>query len=483
MHIVHKMHNEIPRDLDASYAASMRYSHLCWPRDLFALCRHTAKSAAAGGLKPRRYSFLATLLGLVLAAAAAGEDWPAWRGARGDGTSLEMQIPTHWNGETGQNLAWKTPLAGSGHASPIVWKNRLFLVSCNEQSQERTLACYDRHSGKMLWQQAVIRSPLETKHNLNSFASSTPATDGELVYVSFLEVDGHTVPAPNVGTPRPITPGHMVVAAYDFDGNQRWLVRPGEFISAHGYCASPLLFKDLVIINGDHDGDGYIAALKKDSGEVAWKSPRPNNTRSYVTPIIREVGGRTQMVFSGSKCVASLDPNDGSTNWIIDGPTEQYVASMVFDGKLFYMACGFPTFHVLGIRPDGRGNVTDTHVAWESTGAKCYVPSPVVVNGYLIVPDDRGTANCFVAETGQRLWQERLGSHFSASLVTAGDLVYMIADDGLTKVVRPDEKLEVVAENPLGEHCYSSPAIAHGCMFIRGEKHLFCFKTANAPAE
>ena len=148
---------------------------------------------------------------------------------------------------------------------------------------------------------------------------------------------------------------------------------------------------------------------------------------------------------------------------------------MVFDGNLFYMACGFPTFHVLGIRPDGHGNVTDTHIAWESTSAKCYVPSPVVVDGYLFVADDRGTANCFIAATGERLWQERLGSHFSASLTTSGGLVYTIADDGLTKVIRPGKKLEVVAENPLGEHCYSSPAISHGCLFIRGQKHLFCF--------
>jgi hypothetical protein len=160
---------------------------------------------------------------------------------------------------------------------------------------------------------------------------------------------------------------------------------------------------------------------------------------------------------------------------MIDGPTEQFVASMVFDGKMFFMAAGFPTYHVLGIRPDGRGNVTDTHVAWESTSAKCYVPSPVVANGHLIVADDRGTANCFVAETGERLWQERLGSHFSASLVAAGGLVYFIADDGLTKLVRPGRTLDVVAESPLGEHCYSSPAISQGCFLIRGENHLFCF--------
>jgi outer membrane protein assembly factor BamB len=151
---------------------------------------------------------------------------------------------------------------------------------------------------------------------------------------------------------------------------------------------------------------------------------------------------------------------------------------MVFDGKLFFMAAGFPTYHVMGIRPDGSGDVTDTHVAWHETGAKCYVPSPVVTGGYLLVADDRGTANCFDAALGKRLWQERLGSHFSTSLVTAGGLVYFVADDGLTKVVKPGPELDVVAENPLGEHCYSSPAIADGRIYIRGEKHLFCIGKA-----
>jgi outer membrane protein assembly factor BamB len=396
---------------------------------------------------------------------------------------LEINAPTDWNGQTGENLLWKIPVPAGGHASPIVWEDNVFLAGCNNDTQERVLACLSRKTGKLLWQQTVIRSPLETKHALNSFASSTPATDGTLVYVSFLEVDGHTIPAPNVSAPRPITPGQMVIAAYDFAGNQRWLARPGEFISAHGYCASPVLYKNLVIINGDHDGDGYVVALDNATGKRVWSAPRPNNTRSYVTPIIRQMGGRTQMVFSGSKSVVSLNPDDGSTHWTIDGPTEQYVASMVSDENMFFMAAGFPTYHVLGIRPDGRGNITDTHVAWHSTGAKCYVPSPVVAGAYLLVADDRGTANCFVAESGERLWQERLGSHFSASLVTAGGLVYFTADDGLTKIVRPGPALEVVAENPLGEHCSSSPAISRGCIFIRGERHLFCFQTAVAAGD
>jgi outer membrane protein assembly factor BamB len=419
----------------------------------------------------------------ILNSFAQAENWPCWRGPRGDGTSTEANVPTKWDGTTGENIIWKAPLAGSGHASPVIWQDRIFLAACLEDSQERILLCYDCTSGNELWRKSVIKSPLETKHSLNSFASGTPATDGQLVYVSFLETDGRTVPAPNVGKPRPITPGRMVVAAYDFAGELKWLVKPGQFVSAHGFSSSPVVFKELLIVNGDHDGDSYVVALDKHTGKTVWSVPREHKTRSYVTPIIREIGGRTQMVFSGSKSIVSLDPSTGTQHWSIQGPTEQFVASMVYDGKLFYMACGFPTYHVMGIKPDGSGDVSKSAIAWEVKTAKCYVPSPVVVNGFLLVPDDRGTANCFTAESGERLWQERMGKHYSASLVTAGGLVYFIADDGITKLVKPGSALDVVAENPLGEYCYSSPAISHGQLFIRGEKNLYCIGNQAAGGE
>ncbi|HUT91116.1 MAG TPA: PQQ-binding-like beta-propeller repeat protein [Thermoguttaceae bacterium] len=423
---------------------------------------------------------LALAFGLVLtycfaiSCSAHGEDWPGWRGPRGDGTSLETNVPLGWDGPTGENVLWKVEVPGAGHASPIVWGDHVFLVSCLEESEERILVSFDGRSGARQWQRTVLRAPLETRNRLNSFASSTPATDGELVYVTFLEVDGSTVEARNVSKPRPVTLGRMVVAAYDFQGDRRWIVRPGEFASAHGYCSSPVLYDDLVIINGDHDGDSYVVALRKATGEMVWKRPREHKTRSYVPPIIREIDGRTQMVFSGSRCIVSLDPRDGSRHWKIDGPTEQFVASMVYDGKRFYMTAGFPTYHVMGIRPDGEGNVTETHVAWHVTNARCYVPSPVVLDGYLLVADDRGTANCFRADTGERLWQERLGKHYSTSLVTAKGLAFFLADDGVMKIVRPGPKLEVVAENELGEDCRASPAISGGRIFLRGEGNLYC---------
>ena len=421
---------------------------------------------------------VATLILLSLPAVLCAENWPGWRGPRGDGTSLEANAPTEWDGASGKNILWKQPLPGSGHGSPIVWNDNIFLLACDPDSQERLLLCLDSKSGRQRWRQSVIKSPLETKHQLNSFASSTPATDGQQIFVTFLEVGKKTIPAPNVGRTRPVTPGQLVVAAYDFEGRRKWLVKPGGFVSAHGFCSNPVLFQDLVIVNGDHDGDSYIVALDKQTGEVVWKVSRRHKTRSYVTPLIREIDGRTQMVVSGSKRIVSFDPRDGSRHWLIEGPTQQFVASMVYDGRCFYMVAGFPTHHALAIRPDGSGDVTDTHVVWHSKNVKCYVPSPVVVGRYLIVADDRGTANCFDVESGERLWLERMGKHYSASLVTADGLVYFLADDGITKIVKPGPDVDIVATNALGEFCFASPAIAGSRLYIRGETHLFCIGRA-----
>jgi len=405
---------------------------------------------------------------LLLPVAAQAENWPGWRGPRGDGTSEEKSVPTKWNGKTGEGILWKTPIPGYGHSSPVVWENRVFLTACDDKTESRSLLCLDRDSGTVVWSKDVVKAPLEKKHSLNSFASGTPVTDGKLVYVTFLVAD--------FGSLKDRTPGDMVVAAYDFEGNQKWSVKPGRFASVHGFCSSPILFEEKVIVNADHDGDSYIVALNRSTGEAIWKVARPNKTRSYVTPIIREIDGRTQMLFSGSKCVSSYDPRNGNLHWTMDGPTEQFVASLVYDGELVYLTAGFPDWHILAVKPDGKGKVGQDQIVWRTTKGCSYVPSPILVGKYFLVAADNGTGSCFEAKSGERYWQERMGKHYSASLVAAGGLAYFLADDGITKVVRPgdDSKIDVVAENEIGEHCFASPAISQGRLFIRGEKHLYC---------
>jgi len=403
---------------------------------------------------------------LLLPGTVVAENWPAWRGPRGDGTSRETGLPTVWNGPNGQNIAWKSPIPGRGHSSPIVWEDRVFVMTCIEQTGQRVLICLDLNTGAVRWRQVVLSASLERIHKLNSYSSSTPTTDGSWVYVSFLE--------PDFGGDSEVTPGNMVVAAYDREGNRQWLVRPGRFSSRHGYCSNPVLYKDKIIVNGDHDGDSFIVALDRSNGETLWKIPRENRTRSYVTPIIREIDGRTQMVLSGNMCVASYDPDTGKRHWIIDGPTEQFVASMVYNGKLLFMTAGYPEYHILAIRPNGKGNVTDSHVVWRTTRGCSYVPSPICVGDFFLVTSDDGVGSLFDADTGKRLWMKRMASHYSASLVAAGPLVYFLADDGVMKVVQVGAQFKQLAENELGENIYSSPALSDGRILLRAEEHLYC---------
>ncbi len=383
------------------------------------------------------------------------ENWPGWRGPRGDGSAEnDSRLPVKWN--VAENTLWKTPLPGKGHASPIIWENRIFIVSALDETRDRALICLERESGRILWQQTVLQSPPERIHKLNSLASSTPVTNGKLIFVSFLDRD------------------EMFIAAYDFSGKEIWKKRPGTFSSIHGYCSSPILWKNKLIINGDHDGEAYIVALDQSNGNLIWKTPRPNKTRSYCTPIIRQIENRNQMLLSGSKSVASFDPDSGKQHWIIDGPTEQFVASLVYNGDLLFMTCGFPERHMMAIRPTGTGNVTETHVAWRTTRSASYVPSPVAIGDYFLVVADNGIASCFIAKSGERLWNERLPRRHSASVIAANGLAYFLSDQGVMSVIRPGKEFDLVAQSELGEQCNASPAIYGGNFYIRGDKHLFC---------
>jgi outer membrane protein assembly factor BamB len=396
---------------------------------------------------------------LILALQAAAVDWPQWRGPQGDGTSAETGFPINWSATA--NIAWKTEIPGRGHASPIVVGNRVLTVSAIKDTEERVLVCIDRMTGKTLWTQPVVKSPMEPVHSENSHASSTPACDGEKVFCTFL--DGKEV----------------LVAAYDLDGKLIWTRRPGVFSSVHGFCSTPIIYRDTIIVNCDHDGDGYIVALARKDGSERWRIDRPNKTRSYCAPLIRTIDGKDQMVLSGSKCIASYDPSSGKQLWIIDGPTDQFVASPVYHEKsrLFFFTGGFPDHHLLAVRPDSSGNITNTdRISWRSIRGVAYVPSPIAVGDWFFITDDRGFAHCLDAKSGAEKWEERFGRQH-ASLVSAGGLIYFLNDLGVCRVVRASDQFDLVATNELGEQTYASPALSDGQIFIRGEKHLFCISS------
>ena len=397
------------------------------------------------------------LVPLIFASVASAADWPAWRGLRGDGISDEADVPTRWSKT--ENVAWTAPIPGKGHSSPIVFGDRVFVTTCLEEEQRHVLVCLDRLTGRQLWEQSTPARLQEKIHRRNSHASSTPATDGKLVWVSFLDDTA------------------MTLVAYDFDsGKEVWRVIPGKMLSKHGYCSSVIPFQKTIVINSDQDGDGYIVALDGASGKERWRTPRPNNTRSYCAPIIIEVKGKKQLVLSGSLSVAAYAPESGKPIWIVDGPTEQFVSSPVYVGGVVFMTYGFPKRGICGIDPTGEGNVTATHMVFnlERMSRGGYVPSPVVHGERAFVVNDEGIATCSNPRTGDEIWLERLGRSHNASPVTAGGNVYFIDDLGLCRVVRAGDKYEVVSQNDLADEVRASPAIARGQIFIRGSKQLYC---------
>ena len=406
----------------------------------------------------RDFAFIVLVAGLLAysTTTAQAEAWPGWRGPRGDGTCMEKNVPTKWDPA---GALWKIELPGKGHASPIVWGGRVLTVTALTATKERVLLCLDRNTGRILWQRTVVQGPLEKIHKENSYASGTPATDGERVYVTFRVGDD------------------IVVAAHDFaSGKQLWLVRPGTHTGGWGFSNEPVLFKDKVIIDGDSKGDSFLIALGRKDGKTLWRISRTNKGISYSAPLIRELAGRTQLIQCGDRCVASFDPDTGQQLWRVDGPSQEFVATPVYSERagLVFVSSSWPKRILLAIRPDGRGDVTETHIAWHDTKGAPYVPSMIVADDYLLSVNRGGTAFCYEAATGDVLWQEKLGRHH-ASPVLVGGRVFFINDNGQVNVIKPGREFECVATYELGESCYASPAISDGQVFLRGFKHLFCF--------
>lgn len=399
--------------------------------------------------------FVLLLVTSLLFSSTQAQNWPNWRGPNGDGTSTEINLPVKWDSIT--NVLWKSEVPGTGHSSPIIWENKLFTLSAVSETNEKILLCFDVENGDLLWQKTIIKSDFENKHNDNSFASGTPATDGKLVYVSVLDKDD------------------VLVAAYDFSGEQVWVQRPGKFSSPHGYSCSPALFEDKVIINGDSQGEAFIAALNKKDGKVIWKVDHDKPAHSFSTPIFREITGKKQMIFCGNKEIASYNPEDGSRYWWVNGPSEDFCSSPVYNEKLnlVLVSSAWPQRHLLAIKPDGNGDVTESHVVWQTTKGAYYVPSPVCTDDYLFSTMTNGQVHCIEVATGNIMWTENLGKQYS-SPVLANGLVYMPNDDGVITVIKPGSKFEMVAQNSIGERMNASPAISKGKIYLRGDSHIFC---------
>lgn len=397
---------------------------------------------------------------LSCSALAPAGDWPAWRGPTGNGASADKVVPLTWSAT--ENVAWKVEVPGVGHSSPIVVAGRVVLTTCLPDTKDRVVLCFARGDGKLLWQKSAVSADIEKMHKNNSPASATPVSDGDRVWATFAVGD------------------KIAVVCFTTEGERKWVVELDGFKSTHGFCGSPIVFGDTLVVNGDSDGDAFLAGLDKTTGEVRWKAPRPNNTRSFSVPLLIDVAGKSQMVLAGSKSVAGFDPTTGKQIWVADSKTDKFVATVAYADGIVLATGTSPVSTVMGIRPDGTGNVTKTHVLWSGAKGASYVPSPVAIGKHFLVVADDGLATLVTARTGERVWSERLGRHHDASPILVNGHVLCLADDGTTFVLKAGEEFELIRKNALGEECHATPAVSDGQLFIRSAQHLWCIGTRDA---
>lgn len=391
----------------------------------------------------------------------ATTDWPWWRGTARNGLATGDAPPDNWG--VSDNVVWRTAIPGTGHASPCVWGQRVFVAACDEAAEAQFLVCLDRATGTQQWNVEVDRGGFMAQHSKNSHASATPACDGQHVYVVYAARQ------------------ELLVAAVDFEGRRRWVAKAGAYKSGNGYGSSPVLYKGLVIVAGDNRGPrldrlgdtSFLTAIHRQTGEIAWRVKRQNGD-SYGTPVVGHIAGKDQLVLGGKNCVAAYDPATGRQLWSVEWPVERTAGTVAFDDKCVYASATFQETELLCIRADGSGDVTGTHVVWREKKGAADVPSPIVHAGRLYVLGDQGIMTCFDVATGKALSKRRLGGNFTASPVLAGGRLFAISEEGKVFVIREGEGCEVLSESSLGEGVMATPAICGGQAFVRTARSLVC---------
>lgn len=401
-----------------------------------------------------RRLILAGLLATGFVRPLSADDWPAWRGPRGNGISLESEAPLKWSAS--ENVAWRTEIPGRGRSSPIVIGDRIFVTTGVDEDQSRRVISLSRTDGRILWSTAVHSGPGGKMHQDNTMASSTPATDGERVYAVFVDDQG------------------MKVVALDFDGRVVWSTSPGTFYSNHGFAASPVLFGNGVIVNGHQDGTAFVVMLDRENGEERWRYTPAVNQRSFSTPVLTQYRGADQLILTGSQQTVGLNPATGERLWSVQGPSEKFVCTPSVGHDMVFSFGGSPDKKSLAVKLGGAGDVTDTHVVWRSERAMPYVPSPLLVGDYLHVVNDLGVYTCIEPVSGKVLHTARaVGSTYSSPIAVA-NRIYMFEDTGRCTILENRPGFHVLAKNVLGEEMYTTPAVSDGRLFVRTNTALLC---------
>ncbi len=389
--------------------------------------------------------------------ALQAENWPRFRGENGSGLSSQPGIPVTW---TESDYAWKTELPNAGHSAPVVWEKSLFVTSATEGGGERFLHCLDADSGQQKWQVSVTLGESK-KHLKNSWASSTPATDGVRVYAMFADN------------------AKLMITAWNFEGQQVWTKDLGSYESEHNLGASPIVQDGLVIVSNDQVGPSSLLALNAESGETVWTAERAAGKTSYSTPVIAPGKDSALQIIciSESNGITGTDLRTGRLNWQTEKLPMRTVASPILADGLVFATCGEggngKYFAAAKIDVDA---VPSSRIVYERKTMLPYVPCLIAKDGLLFLWGDKGIVVCLDLLNGKEVWSERIDGQFSGSPICIEDRLYCITEDGIVVVLNAGPEFRELGRTPLGDDCHSTPSVANGHLYLRTFHHVFAIK-------
>lgn len=417
------------------------------------------------------------------------QNWPSFRGPNASGVADGTNPPTTWNAGKSQNIIWKATVPGLSHSSPIIWGNRVFLITAISSDEKATfnakergidlanegakytwrIYCLDKQTGRIVWDKTAYEGVPKAKRHLKATqANSTPATDGKYVVALF---------------------GSEGLDCYDVDGKLLWkkdlgVLDPGLWedpTSSWGHASSPVIYRDLAIVQADGHKQSFIAAFNLKDGKQVWRVERGEIT-SWTTPIINTTRQRTELVANGGRYIRGYDPLTGKELWrFSDSETEVKMQAPQIGNGLIYITGGYPPGRSMyAFRSGAEGDIslkpgqeTNDFIAWRSSKGSPYTPTPIIYGDLFYVCADNGVLTAYDAKSGERIYQERLAGSFSASPVAADGRLYLASEDGDVFVVKAGRKFELLATNSIGQPLMATPAISDGLLIVRAANLVY----------
>jgi outer membrane protein assembly factor BamB len=446
-------------------------------------------------MRLRAFLLAVSLTALIASLSAQGrraDNWASFRGPHASGVAEGQNLPERWDAAKNVGVRWKTAIPGLAHSSPVVWGDRVYVTTAvssrgndtfrhglygdGDASDDRSpqkwkIYALDKRTGRVVWERTAHEGvPRERRHVKATYANATPAADGRYVVAFF---------------------GSQGLYAFDPKGRLAWkkdlgVLNAGAYNDAGyewGTASSPVIYKDLVIVQCDTQTESFLLAADIKTGKTVWKTPR-QELPSWGTPTIYEGRGRAEIVTNASNFIRGYDPLTGKELWRLGGSSKITAPTPVYAGDLIVVASGRrPEAPIFVVRAGATGDITlaadqtaNRHVAWSKQQRGSYMPTPLIYGEHLYVLSNQGVLDCYDLKTGAEIYRQRLphkGGGFSASPVAADGRLYLSSEDGEIFVVRAGARYEVLAANPMGELLMATPAISSGMMFVRTQHHVY----------